>query len=172
MIKQTREQAKDTRALKHFTRLHYFNSIADIGIQLEGYNEEQHQIEQNGKYICNNPFLNTLGRYVWLTKGHQAEVINSVAHHNNDKEFLSELQSITAPILVDDKGLELVSWKLLKQQLRRKKKARQMINAFEMVAKQCGDNTDDWFVSKTAIPTSHLYSFYMDFGGEQHKEVA
>ena len=156
MIKQTREQAKDTRALKHFTRLHYFNSIADIGIQLEGYNEEQYQIEQNGEYICSNPILKTLGRYVWLTKGRQAEVINSVAYHNNDKEFLNALQSITAPIFVDDEGLEIISWKLLKQQLSRKKKAREYLIAFEKVAQMVGDNTDDWYVSKTPIPSSNL----------------
>ncbi|MFT4654461.1 MAG: hypothetical protein ACI82S_002117 [Patiriisocius sp.] len=115
MIKQTRKQAKDTRTLKHFTRFQYLNSIADIGIQLEGYNEEQYQIGQNGEYICNNPIQKTLGRYVWLTKGHQAETINSVAHNGNDKEILNALQSITAPIFVDDEGLKIISWKLLKR---------------------------------------------------------
>ena len=158
MIKQTREQAKDTRALKHFTRFQYLNSIADIGIQLEGYNEEQYQIGQNGEYICNNLIQKTLGRYVWLTKGRQAESINSHAHNSNDKGFLNALQSITAPIFVDDEGLEIISWKLLKQQLSRKKKAREYLIAFEKVAQMVGDNTDDWYVSKTPIPSSNLYA--------------
>jgi hypothetical protein len=47
---------------------------------------------------------------------------------------------------------------LLKQQLSRKKKARKAIHCFEKVAELCGDNTDDWYVSKTPIPTSHLHS--------------
>ena len=41
MIKQTQQQANDTRQLKHFTRKQYLQSIAKIGIQLEGWNEEQ-----------------------------------------------------------------------------------------------------------------------------------
>ena len=50
-------------------------------------------------------------------------------------------------LAVDDDGLEIISWKLLKLQLNRKKKARQMITVFERVAEMCGDNTDDWYVS-------------------------
>ncbi|MDA7699442.1 hypothetical protein N8789_00670 [bacterium] len=160
MIKQTQQQANDTRLLKHFTRLYHFFSISEIGIQLEGYNEEKYGAKQLGYDIADNPILKALGRYVWLTKGEQAEVINSTAHYENDKKKLEELQLMTAPIYVNDEGLELISWKLLKQQLSRKKKARMYINAFEKVAELCGDNTDDWYVSRTPIPTSHLYSCF------------
>ena len=158
MIKQTQHQANDTRLLKHFTRLYHFFSISEIGIQLEGYNEEQQGAKQLGYEIADNPILKALGRYVWLTKGEQAEVINATAHYENDKKKLEELQRFTAPIYVNDEGLELISWKLLKQQLSRKKKARKAIYCFEKVAELCGDNTDDWYVSKTPIPTSHLHS--------------
>ena len=74
---------------------------------------------------------------------------------------------MTAPIYINDEGLELISWKLevgswklLKHQQSRKKKARKAIHCFEKVAELCGDNTDDWYVSKTTIPTSHLYSCF------------
>lgn len=151
MIKQTQQQAKDTRPLKHFTRHQYFDSISKVGIQLEGWNELS-----KARADEDNHYFKVLGRYVWLTKGEQAEVINSVAYHNNDKEFLNALQSITAPIFVDDEGLEIISWKLSKQQLSRKKKARELLIAFEKVAQMVGDNTDDWYVSKTPIPSSNL----------------
>ena len=156
MIKQTQQQVNDTRQLKHFTRKQYLQSIAKICIQLEGWNEEQLQIQQNGEYICNNPFLNTLGRYVWLTKGERAEVINAVAHHTKNEEYLQFLQANTSPIYVNDEGLEIISWKLLKQQLSRKRKAREVLIGFEKVAQMVGDNTDDWYVSKTPIPSSNL----------------
>lgn len=161
MIKQTQQQVNDTRQLKHFTRKQYLQSIAKIGIQLEGWNEEQLQIQQNGEYICNNPFLNTLGRYVWLTKGEQAEVTNATAHFNNDTKLHKKLKEMETCLAVNDDGLEIISWKLLKLQLNRKKKGRQMIDVFEKIAEMCGDNTDDWYVSKTPIPTSNL-NVYID----------
>ena len=112
MIKQTQQQANDTRLLKHFTRLYHFFSISEIGIQLEGYNEEQQGAKQFGYEIADNPILKALGRYVWLTKGEQAEVINATAHYENDKKQLEQLQFMTAPIYINDEGLELISWKL------------------------------------------------------------
>jgi hypothetical protein len=153
MIKQTQQQAKDTRPLKHFTRKFYIKSIAQLGIQLEGFNEERLSIQQCGEYISNNPILKTLGRYVWLTKG-TANVIN--AHFENDKEALALYEANTVPLIVNDEGLEIISWKLLKQQLNRKAKARKMIRGFELIAEKCGDNTDDWFVCKKPIPTFNL----------------
>lgn len=155
MIKQTQKQANDLRPLKHFTRKHYIKSIAQLGIQLEGFNEEQMSIQQCGEYICNNPILNTLGRYVWLTKG-TANVINANAHFANDKEALAVYEANTVPIIVNDEGLEIISWTLLKQQLNRKAKARKMIRGFEMIAEMCGDNVDEWYVCKKPIPTSNL----------------
>tara|TARA_B110000208_G_scaffold182037_1_gene233374 strand:- start:920 stop:1450 length:531 start_codon:yes stop_codon:yes gene_type:complete len=162
MRKETQQQAKDTRLLKHFTRIHHFPSIGEIGIQLEGWNEEQQKAKQIGYSVADNPILKALGRYVWLTKGKQAEVINSNAHYNNDKKFLKHLQENTAPLFVDDEGLELISWKMLKQQLSRKKKAREVIVSFEKIAEMVGDNTDDWYVSKTPIPTSNIYCIWED----------
>lgn len=156
MIKQTQQQANDTRPLKHFTRKHYIPSIGEIGIQLEGWNEEQMSIKQCGEYICNNPILNILGRYVWLTKG-TANVINANAHFENDKKALKHMEANTIPIYVDDEGLEVISWKLLKQQLSRKAKARKMIRGFELIAEKCGDNVDEWYVCKKPIPTNNLF---------------
>lgn len=155
MIKQTQKQANDLRPLKHFTRKHYIKSIAQLGIQLEGWNEEQMSIKQGGYYICNNPILNTLGRYVWLTKG-TANVINANAYFANDKEALAVYEANTIPITVNDEGLEIISWTLLKQQLNRKAKARKMIRGFEMIAEMCGDNVDEWYVCKKPIPTSNI----------------
>jgi hypothetical protein len=155
MIKQTQQQANDTRPLKHFTRKNYISSIACLGIQLEGFNEERLSIQQCGYYVSENPILNTLGRYVWLTKG-TANVINAVAHYENDKEALEVYEANTVPLIVDDEGLEIISWKLLKQQLSRKAKARKMIRGFDEIAKNCGDNVDDWYVCKKPIPTSNL----------------
>ena len=105
-----------------------------------------------------NHFFKALGRYVWLTKGEQAEVINAVAHLRKNEEYLQFLQTNTSPIYVDDEGLEIISWKLLKQQLSRKRKAREVLIGFEKVAQMVGDNTDDWYVSKTPIPSSNLYA--------------
>jgi hypothetical protein len=153
MIKQTQQQAKDTRPLKHFTRHQYFDSISKVGIQLEGWNELSKAVADE-----DNRYFKAFGRYVWLTKGEQAEVINAVAHLTKNEEHLQCLQTNTSPIYVDDEGLEIISWKLLKQQLSRKRKAREVLIGFEKVAQMVGDNTDDWYVSKTPIPSSNLYA--------------
>ena len=89
-----------------------------------------------------NPILKTLGRYVWLTKG-TANVINATAHFANDKEALAFYEANTVPIIVNDEGLEIISWALMKQQLNRKAKARKMIRGFEMIAERCGDNVQN-----------------------------
>ena len=156
MIRQTQQQANDTRPLKHFTRKDYIPSISTLGIQLEGWNEEQHQVKQGGYYVSENPILNILGRYVWLTKG-TANTINANAYFDNDKEALKQMEANTVPLYVDDEGLEVISWKLLKQQLSRKAKAKKIIRGFELIAEKCGDNTDDWFVCKKPIPTNNLF---------------
>jgi hypothetical protein len=155
MIKQTQKQANDLRSLKHFTRKHYIKSIAQLGIQLEGWNEEQMSIKQGSYYICNNTIYNTLGRYVWLTKG-TANVTNANAHFAKNKEALAFYEANTIPITVNDEGLEIISWTMLKRQLVRKTKARKMIRGFEMIAEMCGDDVDEWYVCKKSIPTSAL----------------
>lgn len=162
MIKQTQQQAKDSRKLKHFTRKYHLPSISKHGIQLEGWNAEQEVLNGNaGKEareqfdVCNS-ICGALGRYVWLTKGEQAEVINSNAYFTNNTEALEHMKDVTTCLEVDDEGLDIISWKLLKHQLNRKAKARKIIQAFEQIADMCGDNTDDWYVSKQPIPTSNF----------------
>ena len=161
MIRQTQQQASDTRPLFHYTRKHYIASIMYSGLRLEGTNvlaaanKGNKQIDELAKGLLHQ--YNIIGRYVWLTKGDSAEVINANAHHSNDLPMLKTLQSNTVPIaLSNDEGLDIVSWKVMKQQLMRKRKARLLIPSFEAVAKSCGDNVDDWYVCKTPIPTSHL----------------
>lgn len=161
MIRQTQKQEKDTRPLRHFTRKHYIASIMCSGLRLEGTNvlaaasEGNKQLDELAKGLRRQ--YNIIGRYVWLTKGDSAEVINASAHLSNDLSLLKTLQSNTVPLWINsDEGLDIVSWKVMKQQLMRKRKARLLIPSFEAVAKSCGDNVDDWYVCKTPIPTSHL----------------
>lgn len=162
MIKQTQEQAKDARKLKHFTRKYHLPSISKQGIQLEGWNAEQEVLngstckETRQQFDVGNSIFGALGRYVWLTKGEQAEVINSTAHFTKNAEALEKMKEVTTCLEVDDDGLDIISWKLLKQKLSRKAKARKIIQSFEQIADICGDNTDDWYVSKQPIPTSNL----------------
>ena len=161
MIRQTQQQANDTRPLRHFTRKHYVASIMCRGLRLEGTNvlEATHkgvkETDELAKGLLRQ--YNIIGRYVWLTKGNSAEAINATAHRNNDLPLLKTYQSNTVPIWINsDEGLDIVSWKVMKQKLMRKRKARLLIPPFEAVAKSCGDNVDDWYVCKTPIPTSHL----------------
>lgn len=162
MIRQTQQQAKDTRKLKHFTRKYHLSSISKHGLQLEGWNAEQAVMngdtseEARQQFDIGNAVFGALGRYVWLTKGEQAEVINSTAHFTKNAEALKQMKDATTCLEVDDEGLDIISWKLLKHQLNRKAKARKWISAFEMIADMCGDNTDDWYVSKQPIPTTNL----------------
>ena len=162
MIRQTQQQAKDTRKLKHFTRKYHLSSISKHGLQLEGWNAEQAVMngdtseEARQQFDVGNFIFGALGRYVWLTKGEQAEVINSTAHFTKNAEALKQMKEVTTYLEVDDEGLDIISWKLLKQQLNRKAKARKIIQGFEQIAEMCGDNTDDWYVSKQPIPTTNL----------------
>lgn len=162
MIKQTQQQAKDTRKLKHFTRKCHLSSISKHGLQLEGWNAEQAVMnggiskEARQQFDTGNAIFSVLGRYVWLTKGEQAEVINSRAHFTKNTEELKQMKDATTCLEVDDEGLEIISWNLLKRQLSRKAKARKIISAFEKIADICGDNTDDWYVCKQTIPTTNL----------------
>ena len=160
MIRQTQQQAKDTRPLLHYTRKDYIASIMSNGLRLEGTNvlaaanKGDKQIDDLAKEMLYQ--YDTIGRYVWLTKG-SAEVINANAHHSNDLRMLKTLQSNTVPLWINsDEGLDIVSWKVMKQQLMRKRRTRLFISPFEAVANLCGDNVDDWYVCKTPIPTSHI----------------
>lgn len=161
IIRQTQQQANDTRLLRHFTRKRYIASIMCSELKLEGANvldatnKGNKRIDELAKALLHQ--YDIIGRYVWLTKCDSAEVINATAHHNNDLPMLRTLQSNTVPLWINsDKGLDIVSWKVMKQQLMRKRKARLMIPSFEAVARDCGDNVNDWYVCKTPIPTSHL----------------
>ena len=96
MIRQTQQQANDTRPLFHYTRKHYIASIMYSGLRLEGTNvlaaanKGNKQIDELAKGLLHQ--YNIIGRYVWLTKGDSAEVINANAHHSNDLPMLKTLE--------------------------------------------------------------------------------
>lgn len=108
MIRQTQQQANDTRPLFHYTRKHYIASIMYSGLRLEGTNvlaaanKGNKQIDELAKGLLHQ--YNIIGRYVWLTKGDSAEVINANAHHSNDLPMLKTLQSNTVPIALSNDG--------------------------------------------------------------------
>lgn len=70
MIRQTQQQAKDTRKLKHFTRKYHLSSISKHGLQLEGWNAEQAVMngdtseEARQQFDVGNFIFGALGRYV------------------------------------------------------------------------------------------------------------
>tara|TARA_R110002153_G_scaffold81234_1_gene206028 strand:+ start:129 stop:680 length:552 start_codon:yes stop_codon:yes gene_type:complete len=163
MITATKSDENDTRVLKHFTRKKYLNSIQEIGLQLEGWNvfndyekgfrskqlvTHKESIEKGSKFLG--------GRYVWLTKGTQVNAINCAAHMGIQGTELSVLENQTVYLEVDDTGLDIVSWKLVRQKLGRTKTAKKYLDTFESIATLCGDDVDDWYVCRSAIAVSNL----------------
>ena len=89
-----------------------------------------------------------VGKYVWLTKSDDGvRCINAVTKSEHNKMIGLE---------VDDKGLKIISWKILKSKLLKKRKSRQIVEQLEKTAALLGDNTDDWFVCETEIPVKNI----------------
>ncbi|MDA9049642.1 hypothetical protein N9K35_01645 [Pseudomonadales bacterium] len=144
MIIQTKSQAQDTRTLRHMTRAHYLDSIFEHGIQREGYNLRRIGAESR---ILKKQY-ERVGRYVWLTKSDDGvRCINAITKSEHNKMVALEIY---------DKELKIISWKILKSRLLKKRKSRAIIEQLEFKASMLGDNTDDWFVCETEIPVENI----------------